>query len=176
MPPATPARIAATDRAIYASSPVSPHATARCDAALRKPRALSDEQAARLAATGFRLFRTDEPQTPVRAVRARIFAGHEEAGIVTGTGFTRQKIYDIRSGQEMGLSEPHYPRSPFPLGTDVHEWVKHFHSGYLFGLPARLLDLLAGLSLIFLSLSGILMYLEMYRRRAKSGRRSLFWK
>lgn len=156
--------------------PASENFSGSRENALRKPHPLSDEQAARVAATGYHLFRAAEPQTPVRSVRARIFAGNEEAGIVTGTGFTRQKIYDIRSGREMGLSEPHYPMSPFPLGTDVHEWIKHFHSGYLFGLPARVLDLFAGLSLIFLSLSGIVMYLEMYRRRAKSGRRSLFWK
>jgi hypothetical protein len=143
---------------------------------LRKPQTLTDEQAERLANNGYRLFRAAEPQTPVRTVRARIFAGHEEAGIITGTGFTRQKIYDIKSGREMTLSEPHYPKSAFPAGTDVHEWVKHFHSGYLFGLPARFLDLLAGLSLIFLSVSGIMIYVEMYGRRAKSGRRSLFWK
>ena len=59
---------------------------------------------------------------------------------------------------------------------DVHEWVKHFHSGYLFGLPARVLDLLAGLALVFLSVSGLIMYFEMYRRRVRAGRKGAFWK
>ncbi|MBC2666315.1 PepSY domain-containing protein [Novosphingobium flavum] len=141
-----------------------------------KPQTLTDEQGVRLTAAAYKLFRTAEPETPVRTVRARLYAGNEEAGIVTGTSFTRQKIYDIPSGKEMTLNEPQYPKNGFPLGLNVHEWVKHFHSGYLFGLPARFLDLLAGLSLIFLSVSGLWMYIDMYRQRARTGRKALFWK
>jgi uncharacterized iron-regulated membrane protein len=46
----------------------------------------------------------------------------------------------------------------------------------LIGLPARLLDFLAGLSLIFLSASGLWMYFDMWRKRARAGRNSVFWK
>jgi uncharacterized iron-regulated membrane protein len=53
--------------------------------------------------------------------------------------------------------------------------MKHLHSGFLFGTWARLLDLLAGLSLIFLSASGLWMYLQMYKRRRVGGRAGFFW-
>jgi uncharacterized iron-regulated membrane protein len=95
---------------------------------------------------------------------------------VTATNPTRQRVYNAASGDEQSLSSPLYPPGTFPFGTDVHEWAKHFHSGELIGLPAQLLDLLAGLSLVFLSASGLWMYLEMWRKRVNSGRKALFWK
>ncbi len=138
--------------------------------------AISDAQAQRIAVSTMRAFRASEPVTPIRAVRARVWFGQEEGAVVTATNPTRQRVFNAGSGKEQGLSSPLYPPSPFPFGLDVHEWMKHFHSGELFGLPARLLDLMAGLSLIFLSVSGIWMYCDMWRKRARSGRKALFWK
>jgi len=140
------------------------------------PTPLVDSQAERIALAGLASFRASEPSTPIRAIRARIYAGHEQGVIVTAGPVTRQRVFDTATGNEVGLSESYYPASGFPLGMDVHEWVKHFHSGYLFGLPARLLDFVAGLALVFLSVSGLLMYIEMYGRRARSGRKGVFWK
>jgi hypothetical protein len=138
--------------------------------------AIGDAQAQRIAAVTLRAFRADEPATPIRAIRARVWFGQPEGVVVTATSPTRQRVYNAASGIEQHLSSPLYPPNPFPFGLDVHEWVKHFHSGELFGLPAQMLDLLAGLSLVFLSGSGIWMYVEMWRKRAQSGRRMLFWK
>lgn len=140
------------------------------------PTSLGDVQAERIALAALASFRAGEPSTPIRTIRARIYAGHEQGVIVTADAITRQHVFDTASGKEVGLSEPYYPPSGFPFGMDVHEWVKHFHSGYLFGLPARFLDFLAGLALVFLSVSGLVMYVDMYRRRARSGRSELFWK
>jgi uncharacterized iron-regulated membrane protein len=138
--------------------------------------AITDAQAQAIAASTLRAFRADEPATPIRAIRARVWYGQAEGAVVTATNPTRQRVYNAASGREQGLSSPLYPKDAFPFGTDVHEWAKHFHSGQLFGLPARVLDLLAGLSLTFLSVSGLWMYIEMWRKRAKSGRRQVFWK
>ena len=137
--------------------------------------AITDAQAQQIADSTMRAFRADEPTTPIKVIRARIWFGQAEGAVVTATTPTRQRVYNAASGKEQNLSSPLYPPSMFPFGTDVHEWVKHFHSGELFGLPARMLDLLAGLSLVFLSGSGLWMYIEMWRKRARSGRRKLFW-
>nr|WP_260929379.1 PepSY domain-containing protein [Novosphingobium sp. 9] len=123
-----------------------------------------------------RAFRAQEPDTPIRAIRARIWYGQAEGAVVTATDPTRQLVYNTANGQRQGLSSPLYPRSAFPFGTDVHEWMKHFHSGELLGLPARMLDLLAGISLVFLSASGLWMYIDLWRKRARSGRKALFWR
>jgi uncharacterized iron-regulated membrane protein len=138
--------------------------------------AITDTQALAIANSTMRAFRADEPSTPIKSIRARAWYGQAEGVVVTATTPTRQRVYNASSGQEQGLSSPLYPRDAFPFGTDVHEWMKHFHSGELLGLPARLLDLLAGLALIFLSVSGLWMYIQQWRKRAQSGRRTLFWK
>lgn len=142
----------------------------------RETLAITDAQAAAAAHGATVAFRAEEPDTPIRAIRARVWFGQLEGAIVTATDPTRQRVFNAASGQEQNLSSPLYPKSPFPLGTDVHEWVKHFHSGELFGLPARMLNLLAGLSLVFLSASGLWIYVDLWRKRAKSGRKELFWK
>jgi hypothetical protein len=38
------------------------------------------------------------------------------------------------------------------------------------------MDLLTGLAILFLTVSGIVMYLQLYRLRSKRGQRQLFWK
>jgi hypothetical protein len=43
-------------------------------------------------------------------------------------------------------------------------------------MTGRWLDLLAGVALVYFSISGGVMYLDLWRRRAKGGRRALFWK
>lgn len=138
--------------------------------------AIGDAQARMIMATTLRSFRADEPTTPIRLIRARVWFGQPEGAVVTATVPTRQRVYNAAKGQEQSIASPLYPPNPFPFGLAVHEWVKHFHSGELWGLPAKLLDLLAGLSIVFLAGSGLWMYVQMWRKRAQSGRTALFWK
>ena len=58
------------------------------------------------------------------------------------------------------LSSNSYPDSGLPFGTQVHENIKHFHSGAIFGVPPQAMNLLTGFSLTFLSLSGIVMFVR----------------
>jgi hypothetical protein len=38
------------------------------------------------------------------------------------------------------------------------------------------MDLLAGFAMIYLSISGIIMYYELWKKRQKTGRQALIWK
>jgi uncharacterized iron-regulated membrane protein len=96
--------------------------------------------------------------------------------VITGGEPTNQLVFNADTGQPVSLSEPTYPQSGFPFGVQVHENIKHFHSGALFGISARLMNLFAGLSLIFLSVSGLTVYFDMWVKRRRGGRSSLFWK
>jgi uncharacterized iron-regulated membrane protein len=58
----------------------------------------------------------------------------------------------------------------------VHNFLKEVHSGSIIGLPGRVLSLLSGFSLIFLSVTGIVMYFDMKRSRDKLGRHGIFWR
>jgi uncharacterized iron-regulated membrane protein len=95
---------------------------------------------------------------------------------VTGGKVTRQAVFNLANGAPMSLEAPDYPDSQFPFGMNVHEWVKHFHSGYLLGVPARVMTLLSGLALLYLIVSGVVIYFEMWRRRRDTGRAGFFWK
>ena len=95
--------------------------------------------------------------------------------MVTGAGGTRQILFNTENGRVANLEEPGYPASGFPFGTQTHEDIKHFHSGDMFGWSTRLMNLVAGLSMIYLSISGIVMYVDMWLKRRKAGRKGLAW-
>ena len=61
-------------------------------------------------------------------------------------------------------------------GGDLHETIMHIHSGEYFGKFANLIGLVCGLALFFFSVSGMWMYWQMFKARAKNGRRDIFWK
>lgn len=136
---------------------------------------LDDATAIRMASATLTAFRRLEPETPIKVLRVRIYGPMKQGVVITGGEETRQLIFNTETGKVTTLAEPGYPSSGFPLGVQVHEDVKHFHSGHMFGLPARAMNLFAGLSLIFLSVSGLVMYADLWLRRRKLGRNGLFW-
>jgi hypothetical protein len=136
---------------------------------------LNDADIPAMAATTLAAFRAGDPDTPIKVLRVRVYAGMKQGIVVTGGAETRQLVYNAETGKAVSLTEPGYPASGFPLGIQVHEDVKHFHSGFMFGLPARVMDLLAGLALLFLSVSGLVMYADMWLKRRKIGRKGVFW-
>ena len=114
---------------------------------------------------------------PVKVLRLRDYAGYHQGVIVTGgEADSRQLIFNAETGKAMALTEPGYPPVPFPFGWQAHETAKLIHRGDIFGMPGRWLDLLAGLALVYFSVSGSVMYLTLWRKRARGGRRQLFWK
>jgi len=118
----------------------------------------------------------DEQGVPLRSVRLRNYFGYQQGVIVTGEAVTRQVVFNLADGSTMSLEAAGYPDSQFPFGMDVHEWVKHFHSGYLLGVSARVMTLLSGLALLYLTVSGAVIYFDMWRRRKETGRSAFFWK
>ncbi|TCM16613.1 putative iron-regulated membrane protein [Novosphingobium sp. PhB165] len=137
---------------------------------------LSDGQVLQMVDETLAGLRKADVQAPIRVLRVRDYWGMKQGVVITAEPVTRQVIINTANGSPAGLTEPNYPKSGFPFGIVTHELIKHLHSGFLFGLWARIFDLLAGLALIFLSSSGLVMYLQMYGIRLKSGRRALFWK
>lgn len=112
---------------------------------------------------------------PPRAVRLRMFGGMPQGVIVSGEPVAEQLVFDATTGRPAGLYETGYPRTPMPLQWGVHETVKRMHRGDIFGLPGRWMDLLTGLAILFLTSTGVAMYLQLHRARSKVGRRGLFW-
>jgi len=120
--------------------------------------------------------RRDAPNDPVKVIRLRYYAHYAQGVVVTGGDNSQQLVYNAKTGVRMTETEPGYPKVLFPFGWQAHQWAKSVHRGDIIGMPGRWMDLLAGLSLIYLSLSGIVMYWQMWRKRAATGRKGLLWK
>jgi len=113
---------------------------------------------------------------PIKVVRLRYFNGIPQGILIAGDGDnTAQLVFNADTGKPMSITEPGYPKTHYHLGWKEHEIVKEIHRGDFFGLPGRLMDLFAGLSIIYLSISGGVMYVGLWRRRRRGGSTALFW-
>jgi uncharacterized iron-regulated membrane protein len=112
---------------------------------------------------------------PVRVIRLRYYAGMPQGVVVTGGSEPRQLVFNAKTGARASSYEKGYPKTPFPFGWHFHESVKRIHRGDFFGMTGRWTDLFTGLSLVFLSTSGLVMYSKMLILRRRMGRKGLFW-
>ena len=133
----------------------------------RLPAMLSVTMAAAQAVVG---------DAPIQVVRLRNYGGYRQGVVVTGGDASRQLVFNADTGAAMSQTEPGYPRIHFPFGWQVHQWAKSLHRGDFIGLPGRTLDLIAGFALIYLSISGAMMYWQMWQRRRQNGRHQIIWK
>jgi uncharacterized iron-regulated membrane protein len=136
---------------------------------------LPDPQLPAMLATTLSAYRAAQGNTPIKVVRLRYFSGMPQGVIVTGGDQTRQLVFNAVTGKRVSMTEPGYPYTGFPFGWEEHELVKRIHRGDAFGIPGRLMDVFAGLSLVFLSTSGLYMYLDLLRKRRRVGRKQMFW-
>jgi uncharacterized iron-regulated membrane protein len=121
-------------------------------------------------------WRATDPATPIRVIRLRNYGPMAQGVVITGGDSASQVVFDTATGARASLTEPGYPETGFPFGWQAHQWAKSVHRGDCFGLPGRMVSLLAGLAMTYLSVSGIVLYVTMWRKRAGSGRTALFWK
>jgi len=64
---------------------------------------------------------------------------------------------------------------PRPIDPQWHEWLQNIHAGYFAGAAGETVSLLAGLSLLVLGVTGLILHIRVWRRRWRMGRRSPFW-
>jgi uncharacterized iron-regulated membrane protein len=121
-------------------------------------------------------YRAIAPDTPIKVLRLRYFAGMPQGVIVAGAADTQQLVFNALNGRSVGEAEQGYPDTGMPFGWQLDQIAKQIHRGDFIGLSGRWLDLLAGLSLLYLSLSGAIMYFELWSRRRRTGRPALFWR
>ena len=137
---------------------------------------LSDSDLAVMTRTTLDAFTRTAPGTGVKVLRLRVFAGFPQGVVVAADRQTSQRVFNARTGAAMSMSEPGYPSVGFPFGWDWHQRLKRMHRGDYFGMPGRWLDTFGALSLVYLTISGIVMYLQLLARRRKLGRPGWAWK
>lgn len=137
---------------------------------------LDDASLAPMLRSSLKSFRVGYPTRGIRVLRLRYYGGRPQGVIVTGGDPARQLVYDTNTGRSLGLTESWYPETGFPFGWQAHQIAKSVHRGDYFGLTGRATSTLAGLAMIYLSISGIIMYLQMWQKRRKVGKKAFFWK
>jgi uncharacterized iron-regulated membrane protein len=137
---------------------------------------MSDAELAPMTAATLKAYDAAYPGTGIKVLRLRYFVGYPQGVVVAADADSSQRVFNTTTGAAMKMWEPGYPDLSFPTGWDLHQKLKQFHRGDLFGMPGRWLILLAGLALCYLSISGSIMWLQMHRKRREGGRSGLFWK
>lgn len=122
------------------------------------------------------IIRAADPATAIRVVRQRDYGTMAQGVVITDGDRAQQLVFDVATGARVRLTEPGYPGTGFPFGWQAHQWAKSVHRGDFFGVMGQMVSLLSGLAMIYLSISGIVLYIAMWRKRAQSGRKTLFWK
>lgn len=147
----------------------SPHPPAR-------PAPLTDAQLPAMLRVTFTALQYTAPGAPVQVIRLRNYGPYRQGVVVTGGEDARQLVFNAQTGARMTETEPGYPRVHFPFGWQMHQWAKSVHRGDIIGMPGRWMDLIAGFALLYLTVSGGVMYWQMWQKRRASGRTQLIWK
>ncbi len=137
---------------------------------------IKDTEIQSMATATAAAFERDHPNTPIKVFRLRYYAGYAQGAIVTGEDKPRQHVYDTKNGRVMTATEPGYPISNFPFGWETHQTIKRFHRGDIVGLGGNTLEWIAGVALLYLVCSGLWMYFDLWRKRAKTGKRQIVWR
>ncbi len=143
---------------------------------LSKPVAIEDSRLHDMLQVTLAAAKAKTGDAPLKVVRLRNYGGYRQGVVVTGGQTSEQLVFNADTGAAMSETEPGYPHAHFPFGWQAHQWAKNLHRGGVVGLPGRSLDLIAGLALIYLSLSGAVMYWQMWQRRRLNGRNQIVWK
>jgi hypothetical protein len=129
-----------------------------------------------MLATTLQAYQPHLADKPLKVLRLRVYGGMPQGIVIGGLGDdTEQFAFNALNGRHASLTEPGYPEVGFPFGWQAHQYAKQIHRGDFIGLSGRWMDLFAGLSIIYLSLSGAIMYFNMWQQRRRSGRKALIW-
>ena len=114
--------------------------------------------------------RRAEPTAPLTKVMValRMRGGRPEARVIFGSGVTAVAVtVDANTGQVLRRGDD---------GAHFNTLLQQIHSGALYGKAGQVAVVLTGFSLITLSVTGALMYLDLFGRRRRLGKSDLFWR
>ncbi len=136
---------------------------------------LKDTELSAMTQTTLAAFKSAEPGSSIKVIRLRYFVGYPQGVIVAADKDTSQLVFNAVSGRRMSMHEAGYPNLNFPSGWEWHQRLKRLHRGDIFGMPGRWLDTIGALALVYLCLSGIVMYVQLWLARRRNGHKALVW-
>jgi uncharacterized iron-regulated membrane protein len=138
-------------------------------------RPMHDAELPVMAQTTVSAFHHLKPNTGIKVIRLRYFVGYPQGVILSADKATTQLVFNAQTGKRMSMYEIGYPNLNFPSGWEWHQRLKRLHRGDFFGMPGRWMDTVGALALVYLSLSGLIMYTQLWLARRRAGRKSLVW-
>jgi uncharacterized iron-regulated membrane protein len=131
---------------------------------------LRDSELSPMLHTTLTAYRAASADAPIKILRLRVFAGMPQGIVVRGGDDVHQFSFNAVTGKRARYQGPGYPVTGMTFGWDWDQIFKKIHRGDAFGLTGRWVSLLTGLSLLFLSASGAVLYFDPWSRRRKAGR------
>jgi uncharacterized iron-regulated membrane protein len=126
---------------------------------------LTEAELAPMLQTTLAAFYALNPAAPIKVLRLRYFAGMPQGIVVRGGADIRQFAFNTATGQRARFQGPSYPPTGQTFGWQWDQVFKRIHRGDVIGLSGRWMSLLAGFSLLFLSISGAVMYFQLRAKR-----------
>ena len=115
-----------------------------------------------------------DAQTATIRLQLRVIEGSARGIITIGE---LNAAFDAQTGEAAAVPRPGL-MPPLPEGYDhlpVATLLQEYHSGRMFGRIGEWVMLFTGFAVVLLSFTGIPMYLSLWNRRRRNGRRELFW-
>ncbi len=128
---------------------------------------LGDEQLQALFASALAGVRR-HTQGSVLGIELRVVGPRPTADVVVAEPQLRKLRLDARSGDPLDAASG-------PGGRDLHGLLLDLHRGAFAGTAGLWISLVCGLVLTVLSVTGLVLYLQMLRRRRAAGHGSLLW-
>ncbi|HTP38771.1 MAG TPA: PepSY-associated TM helix domain-containing protein [Steroidobacteraceae bacterium] len=113
------------------------------------------------------------PDAPLTVFRLSMSEGHLKATSEFGGLYPGALSFNTATGAtEAGPPAPATPRAK----VGYHQWLKRLHRGDFIGsFYGRYLSIIAGCCFLYLTISGVVMYLQLYSARSRAGKRGYFW-
>ncbi len=111
--------------------------------------------------------KAERPDFPLQKIEISYKGGSWEAKALTNKRRGPSVTIDGKSGNVTYVEKP--PRT-------VRTIFILLHSGKYYGMTGLIVIMLASIILLFLSVSGIWVYYDMWRRRRKAKKKGFFWK
>ena len=104
-----------------------------------------------------------------------LFGEDEDAQAARPTAIAA--AHPLAASAAAASATPAPPRPPQSKAHQLHELLQHLHSGEWFGPFGTIIQTLAGIAMTFFAVSGMWMYVTMYRRRGHKYHdgKKLFW-
>jgi uncharacterized iron-regulated membrane protein len=109
-----------------------------------------------------------QTQGPLMGVDLRLMGPAPSAEFVVSDPSPRKLRLDARSGALLDAGAP-------AGGLDLHRFLLELHRGTLFGDVGYWVSVACGLVLAVLSVTGLVLYVQMLRRRLQVGQRQWLW-